>query len=74
MRIYDCTAEVEGQKLVVKDPVEIPPGSHRILVMVEDRREGETQPFPDLADFHRRLAAPARVGNTVVEMREEERF
>jgi hypothetical protein len=66
----------ESGTLKAKAPATLAKGQHRVVIVVEDApasdeplpREG----FPDLASFRERLG-PAYPGDTIVEMRQEER-
>jgi hypothetical protein len=61
--------------LTAKAPAFVPRGRHRAVIVLEDTsilpmgRQG----FPDMAAFREKLGAPVHPGNTIVEMREEER-
>ncbi len=67
----------ESGMLSAKAPAILAKGQHRVVIVVEDTpAPSERLPveggFPDLAAFRARLG-PAYPGDTIVEMREEER-
>ena len=68
----------EDGTITVKAPGFVSRGQHRAVLVLEEARLEETpvenrQGFPDLASFRKGLGVPVHPGNTVVEMREEER-
>jgi hypothetical protein len=62
--------------ITAKAPAFVPRGRHRAVIVLEDAsilpNEGR-QGFPDMTAFREKLGAPVRPGNTIVEMREDER-
>ena len=68
----------EDGTITVKAPGFVSRGQHRAVLVLEEARLEETlienrQGFPDLASFRKELGVSVYPGNTVVEMREEER-
>ncbi|MDD5307648.1 MAG: hypothetical protein PHU25_10050 [Deltaproteobacteria bacterium] len=65
----------EDGMLVVKAPGHAPRGRRRIRIEIDDGAAAvpEKRPVPDFAGFRARLGAPVYPGNTILEMREEER-
>lgn len=61
--------------ITAKAPASAPRGKHRAVIVLEDvpvERE-RSGGFPDMASFRQRLGVATHSGNTIVEMREEER-
>jgi hypothetical protein len=69
----------EGGTITAKAPTILPRGRHRAVIVLEDaplegeRLAEERQGFPNMASFRKGLGVPVHPGNTVLEMREEER-
>lgn len=70
----------EDGLLTAKAPASVPQGRHRAVIVLEDKalergqRGAEPRPgFPDMAPFRESLGVPAYPGNTILEMREDER-
>ena len=69
----------EDGTITVKAPGFVSRGQHRAVLVLEESRLEEEAPvenrqgFLDLASFRKELGVPVHPGNTVVEMREEER-
>lgn len=66
----------EDGTITAKVPASAPRGKHRAVIVLEDAPMDQGRPtegFPDLASFRRKLGVATHPGNTVVEMREEER-
>lgn len=52
----------------------VPRGEHRVVIVVDESpRQRVPSRFPDMAAFRRSLGAATHPGNTVVDMREDER-
>jgi hypothetical protein len=55
----------------------VPRGRHRAVIVLEDipldKKPENQQGFPDMAAFRERLEVPTYPGNTILEMREDER-
>lgn len=68
----------EDGTITAKAPGAVPRGQHRAVIVLEDlplQKEagGERRGFPNLASFRQSLGVPTYPGNTIVEMREDER-
>lgn len=66
----------EDGTITAKAPGFVPRGKHRAVIVLEDAAVQPTDSrrgFPDMAAFRERLGAPVHPGNTIVEMREDER-
>jgi hypothetical protein len=65
----------EDGTITAKAPVSVPQGKHRAVIVLEDLPlpEASRKGFPDMAAFRQKLGVPVYPGNTIVEMREEER-
>ena len=68
----------EDGTITAKAPASAPRGKHRAIIVLEDAPLGkelsaERRGFPDLASFRQKLGVATHSGNTIVEMREEER-
>lgn len=68
-----ATVTEEGT-ITAKVPGHLPRGEHRVVIVLDESplQRAPVQ-FPNLAPFRERLGAPRYPGNTVVEMREDER-
>jgi len=68
-----ATVTEEGT-ITAKVPGHLPQGEHRVVIVVDEAplRENGSR-FPDMSAFRKSLGAPRHPGNTVVEMREDER-
>jgi hypothetical protein len=68
-----ATVTQEGT-ITAKVPGYLPQGEHRVVIVVDEAPLLETSSrFPDMAVFRESLGVPRHPGNTVVEMREDER-
>jgi hypothetical protein len=68
-----ATVTEEGT-ITAKVPAYLPQGEHRVVIVMEESPlKSAPARFPNLAPFRERLGAPRYPGNTVVEMREDER-
>ncbi len=67
-------AEEDGT-LTATIPESFPRGQHRVVIVLEEESEPtrRSSRWPDMAAFRKRLGMPIHHGNTVLEMREEER-
>lgn len=65
----------EDGTITAKAPSYVPRGKHKVVIVLEDAAapSRERSGFPDMAIFRERLGAARHSGNTVVEMREDER-
>jgi hypothetical protein len=69
-----ATITEEGT-MTAKVPGYLPQGEHRVVIVVEETAVPQSLArFPDLSEFRKSLGAPSHPGNTVLEMREDERF
>jgi hypothetical protein len=69
-----ATITEEGT-MTAKVPGYLPQGEHRVVIVVEEAAVPQKPArFPDMSEFRKSLGAPAHPGNTVLEMREDERF
>jgi hypothetical protein len=60
--------------ITAKIPGHVPQGEHRVVIVMDESPVRRTSSrFPDMASFRESLGAPRYPGNTVVEMREDER-
>lgn len=79
MTIKTIATVMEDGTITVKAPGVVSRGQHRAVLVLEEARLEEAPPagtrqgFPNLASFRKGLGVPVHPGNTVVEMREEER-
>jgi hypothetical protein len=68
-----ATVTQEGT-ITAKVPGYLPQGEHRVVIVVDESPLRETSSrFPDMSSFRESLGIPRHPGNTVVEMREDER-
>jgi hypothetical protein len=68
-----ATVTEEGT-ITAKIPGYLPRGEHRVVIVVDETPLRETSSrFPDMSAFRESLGASPYPGNTVLEMREEER-
>ncbi|HTG32384.1 MAG TPA: hypothetical protein VLB76_05595 [Thermoanaerobaculia bacterium] len=68
-----ATVTEEGM-ITAKVPAYVPQGEHRVVIVVDEALMARTTPrFPDMAAFRESLGASPHPGNTVLEMREDER-
>jgi len=65
----------EDGTITAKAPASVPRGKHRAVIILEDApmEKERSAGFPDMASFRKKLGVAAHPGNTIVEMREEER-
>ncbi len=77
MTSFKALAEVaEDGTLRLQAPSSVPAGRKRVVVVIEDNgvaEAGARRRLPDLAEFRARLEGRAYPGNSVVDMRDEER-
>ena len=77
MTRFEALAEIlEDGTLSVRAPSSVPAGKQRVVVVIEDgptAEAGTRRRLPDLAEFRARLKGRAYPGNSVVDMRDEER-
>jgi hypothetical protein len=67
-----ATITEEGT-MTAKVPGHLPQGEHRVVIVVDEAPVAQrSAKFPDMSEFRKSLGAPAP-GNTVLEMREDER-
>jgi hypothetical protein len=68
-----ATVTEEGT-ITAKIPGHLSQGEHRVVIVVDEAPLRETvSRFPDMSEFRESLGAPSHPGNTVLEMREDER-
>jgi hypothetical protein len=68
-----ATVTEEGT-ITAKVPGYLPQGEHRVVIVVEEPPLPRVPArFPDLASFRESLGAEPYPGNTILEMREDER-
>jgi hypothetical protein len=68
-----ATITEEGT-MTAKVPGYLPQGEHRVVIVVEEAPVAQSPGrFPDMSKFRKGLGAPVHTGNTVLEMREDER-
>jgi len=68
-----ATVSQEGT-ITAKVPGYLAQGEHRVVIVVDESPLRETSSrFPDISGFRERLGVLRHPGNTVVEMREDER-
>jgi hypothetical protein len=67
----------EDGMITAKASGSVPQGRHRAVIVLEDipldKNPESRQGFPDMAAFRESLEVPAYPGNTILEMREDER-
>ena len=66
----------ENGVITAQAPQAVPTGRHRAVIVLDESeasRPGTGKPFPDLAGFRQSLGAPAYEGNTVLDLRDDER-
>jgi hypothetical protein len=79
MVAIETIAEIdEDGTLTARAPASAPRGKMRVVIVIENGgTEGQKEPakrkLPDLAEFRARLGARTYPGNSVVDLREEER-
>ena len=76
MLTIETIAEIgDDGTFVVKPPKNAPRGRRRMRIEIEDGAAAapERPDMPDFAEFRAKLGAPVHQGNTILEMREEER-
>jgi hypothetical protein len=68
-----ATVTEEGT-ITAKVPGFVPQGEHRVVIVVDEAPLRKTSArFPDMSAFRESLGVPRYPGNTIVEMREDER-
>ena len=78
MKTIETVATVNDDgTLVAQAPQFLERGTHRVVIVIDEKplpadRKGSG--LGNMAAFRESLGAPTHPGNTVVEMREEERF
>lgn len=78
MVTIETVAEIqEDGTLTAHAPASAPRGKRRVVIVIENgeagpRHPGERRKLPDLSEFRSRLGKPYP-GNSVVDLREEER-
>jgi len=76
MLTIETIAEIgDDGTFVVRAPKDAPRGRRRVRIEIEDGAAvaPERSSMPDFAEFRAKLGAPVYKGNTILEMREEER-
>lgn len=75
MVTIETVATVTGEgTITAKAPGFLSQGEHRVVIVVDEAPlQREPLQFPNLASFREKLGAPRHPGNTIVEMREDER-
>lgn len=76
MLTLETTAKIEEDgTLTARAPASVPKGSRRVVIVIDDVGvEEDARPrLPDLSEFRARLSSRAYPGNSVVDMRDEER-
>ena len=75
MVTIETVATIEDGTITAKVPTHLPKGEHRVVIVVEEAPlvEGSSRRFPNMATFRASLGASTYPGNTIVEMREDER-
>jgi hypothetical protein len=69
-----ATVTEEGT-MTAKVPGYLSRGEHRVVIVVDESPlQRAPSRFPNMASFRESLGAPTYPGNTIVEMREEERW
>jgi len=67
----------EDGMITAKASGAVPRGRHRAVIILEDapldKKPENQQGFPDMAEFRERLKVATYPGNTILEMREDER-
>lgn len=66
----------EDGTITAKAPGFVARGKHKAVIVLEDaavQPSGIHRGFPNMAAFRDRLGVPVHPGNTIVEMREDER-
>jgi hypothetical protein len=68
-----ATVTEEGT-ITAKVPNHVPQGEHRVVIVMDESPVQRTSSrFPDMSSFRESLGASRYPGNTIVEMREDER-
>lgn len=75
MVTLETIAEIEEDgTLRVQAPPSVPKGPRRVLIVIDDAQGSEpARRLPDLTEFRAGLAARPYPGNSIVDMRDEER-
>jgi hypothetical protein len=77
MRVIETVVTVsEGSVITARGPQSLPRGLHRAVIVLDELPAAprQTRRLPDMAAFRANLGAVPHRGNSVVEMREDERF
>lgn len=77
MRTIETIATVTDDGLITaRGPQSLPRGQHRAVIVLDELPAPPRKPrrFPDMAAFRARLGVAPHPGNSVLEMREDERF
>jgi hypothetical protein len=75
MLTIETIAEItEDGTLTARAPA-APRGRRRVVIVIDEESETQTEPrrLPDLTEFRERLGGKPYQGNSVVDLREEER-
>ena len=74
LTIQTVATVTEEGTITAKAPGYLRQGEHRVVIVVDESPLRETSSrFPDMSAFRESLGSPRHPGNTVVEMREDER-
>jgi hypothetical protein len=79
MVTIETVAEIDEEgTLTARVPASAPRGKMRVVIVIEnggteERKEPAKRQLPDLSEFRARLGAKTYPGNSVVDLREEER-
>lgn len=77
MRTIETIATVSENGLITaRGPQSLPSGQHRAVIVLDELPPAHHKPrrFPDMTSFRASLGVAPHPGNSVVEMREDERF
>ncbi len=77
MLTLETTADIQDDgTLKVRVPEPAPKGPRRVVIVIDDSEEKGSSPrrrLPDLSEFRAELSGQPYPGNSVVDMRDEER-
>ncbi len=77
MLTLETIAEIqEDGTLSARAPASVPKGARRVVIVIDDAEPADRRPrrrLPDLASFRASLGCRPYPGNSVVDMRDEER-